>query len=87
MYYDNYGQYLGEFIFTDQYNGDFTYGGTGSKSFILDYNAGAPLYLPDYINYDISSVGKLEIYADIERVSGSGLFTFDKTYKWTVYKN
>jgi hypothetical protein len=40
----------------------------------LDYNAGAPIYLPDYVSYDMSMINKIEIYADVEKVSGSGLF-------------
>lgn len=87
LYYDSYDNYLGEFIFTDYNNGEFNYSGTGTKSYTLDYNAGAPIYLPDYINYDMSMINKLEIYADIEKTSGSGLFSIAKMYKWTVYKN
>lgn len=87
IYYDAYDTQLGEFTFTDYNNGDFTYSGTGAKSYTLDYNAGAPIYLPDYISYDMSMINKIEIYADVEKVSGSGLFQIAKMYKWTVYKN
>ena len=87
MCYDSYDNFIGEFKFTDENNGSFQYGGTGTKTYTLDYNAGAPIYLPDYINYDMSMINKLEIYADVEKVSGSGLFSIAKMYKWTVYKN
>lgn len=87
LYYDSSDNYLGEFFFTDEGNGDFDYSGTGTKTYTLDYNAGAPIYLPDYVSYDMDSINKLEIYADIEIVSGSGVFSPAKMYKWTVYKN
>lgn len=87
LYYDSSDNYLGEFFFTDEGNGDFDYIGTGTKTYTLDYNAGAPIYLPDYVSYDMGSINKLEIYADIERVSGNGVFSPAKMYKWTVYKN
>lgn len=87
LYYDSSDNYLGEFYFTDEGNGDFDYSGTGTKTKTLDYNAGAPIYLPDYVSYDMGSINKLEIYADIERISGNGVFSIAKMYKWTVYKN
>lgn len=87
LYYDSSGTYLGEFYFTDENNGEFTYSGTGAKSYTLDYNAGAPIYLPDYISCDISQVYRVVIYAEVETVSGSGLFTTAKMYQWECYKN
>lgn len=87
LYYNSSDNYLGEFYFTDEGNGDFDYSGTGTITYTLDYNAGAPIYLPDYVSYDMDSINKLEIYADIERISGSGVFSIAKMYKWTIYKN
>ena len=87
LYYDSSDNYLGEFIFTDEGNADFDYSGTGTVTKTLDYNAGAPIYLPSYVSYDMGNINKLEIYADVERRSGNGVFSIAKMYKWTVYKN
>ena len=86
MCYDSYDNFIGEFKFTDNNNGEFQYGGTGEKTYTLDYNAGAPIYVPDYIN-DYSSINRIVIYADIERTSGNGVFSIAKLYKWECYKN
>jgi len=86
MCYDSYDNFIGEFKFTDNNNGEFQYGGTGEKTYTLDYNAGAPIYVPDYIN-DYSSINRIVIYADIERTSGNGVFSIAKLYEWECYKN
>ena len=86
MCYDAYDNYIGEFIFSDDNNGSFSYSGTGTKTYTLDYNAGAPLFLPDYIG-DYSSVNRIVINADIQRTSGSGVFSIAKLYQWECYKN
>lgn len=86
MCYDSYDNFIGEFKFTDNNNGEFQYGGTGTKTYTLDYNAGAPIYIPDYIN-DYSSINRIVIYADIERTSGNGVFSIAKLYQWECYKN
>lgn len=86
MCYDAYDNFIGEFKFTDDNNGSFQYSGSGAKSYTLDFNAGAPLYLPDYIG-DYSSVNRIVIYADVERTSGSGVFQIAKLYQWECYKN
>ena len=84
--YDSYDNYIGEFIFSDNNNGTFQYSGTGTKSYTLDYNAGAPIYLPDYIG-DYSVINRIVIYADVEKTSGSGVFSIAKLYEWECYKN
>ena len=86
MCYDAYDNFIGEFKFTDENNGSFQYGGTSEKTYTLDYNAGAPIYVPDYIN-DYSSINRIVIYADVERISGSGVFSIAKLYEWECYKN
>ena len=86
MCYDAYDNFIGEFKFTDDNNGSFNYSGSGAKSYTLDFNAGAPLFLPDYIG-DYSSVNRIVIYADVEKTSGSGVFQIAKLYQWECYKN
>lgn len=84
--YDNYDNYMGEFTFRDYTNGQFIYSGTGTKSYTLDYNSGTPIYLPNYID-NVDNVSKLVIYADVEKVNGTGVFSIAKMYKWEVYKS
>lgn len=77
---------LGAFTFTDPTSNDtFIYSGSGTQTYILDYNGGGHVYLSDYVSY-ADSIARLRIEADIQRISGSGVCTLAKHYEWECYR-
>ena len=87
--YDETDGFIGEFVVSDiDGMGNFTYSGTTTKSYTLDFLLGSPIVIGDYnSNINVNTVKRVELRPEIETISGNGFFTFDKEYVWSVVKS
>lgn len=87
--YDETNGFIGEFVVSDVDGmGNFTYSGTTTKTYTLDFLLGSPIVINNYdSNININNVKRVELRPEIETIRGNGFFAFDKEYVWSVTKS
>ena len=65
--------------------GTFTYSGSNTQTYILDYLIGSSINLLNYMDMsDVLRVSKIQIDPLIEKTSGDGNLTFKEKYRWNI---
>lgn len=85
--YNSSGYQLDFFEVDDYSNAEFTYAGTGTKTYTLDFLAGGSIQFSEFApSLDAGQVSYVTVYAKVVKTSGNGLFSMKGTYSWTVRK-
>lgn len=83
--YDSESNILAQFDVIDESNADFTYSGTETAEYTLDFNAGGAIEFNVWApELDGSQVERAEIDAVVTTISGDGVFGLKQRYLWTA---